>query len=132
MQYLTGLGHRRIGYIGGRPELQSSTQRMQGYTDGLTQVGLPLEPDLVQAGDYTRQTGYLSAQKLLSLPKPPTAVFALTLALGVIRPSGTMYPEKTSVVGFNIIPESAYFTALTTVDQSIDQTGILPPIVGPP
>jgi len=130
-QYLTSLGHRRIGYIGGRPELQSSTQRLQGYTDGLMQVGLPLEPALVQAGDYTRQTGYLSAQKLLGLPKPPTAVFAANdaSALGVMeaaREAGLRIPEDLSVVGFDNIPESAYFyPPLTTVDQSINQMGYL-------
>ena len=128
-QYLTGLGHRRIGYIGGRPELQSSTQRLQGYTDGLTQVGLPLEPDLVQAGDYTRQTGYLSAKNLLGLPKPPTAVFAANdaSALGVMeaaREAGLHIPEDLSVVGFDNIPESAYFyPALTTISQNQHELG---------
>jgi LacI family transcriptional regulator len=131
IRYLTSLGHQRIGFIGGRPELQSSTQRLQGYTDGLTQVGLPLEPDLVQAGDYTRQTGYLSAKKLLGLSKPPTAVFAANdaSALGVMeaaREAGLCIPEDLSVVGFDNIPESAYFyPPLTTVDQSINQMGYL-------
>jgi LacI family transcriptional regulator len=129
MRYLTGLGHRRIGFIGGRPELQSSNQRWQGYTDGLAQAGLPLEPDLVQAGDYTRPTGLSCAQKLLSLPNPPTAIFAANdqSAFGVLdaaQAAGLRIPKDLSVVGFDNIPESAYTTPpLTTIDQLIEQMG---------
>ncbi len=42
MNYLTGLGHRRIGYITGRMKLVSSNQRLQGYKDGLAAAGIPL------------------------------------------------------------------------------------------
>jgi LacI family transcriptional regulator len=131
IQYLTGLGHQRIGFIGGRPELKSATQRLQGYTDGLMRACLPLEPDLVQAGDYTQQTGFCCTQKLLSLPKPPTAIFAANdeSAFGVLeaaREAGLRIPDDLSVIGFDNIPESAYSTpALTTVDQSIEQMGFL-------
>jgi LacI family transcriptional regulator len=131
MRYLTSLGHQRIGFIGGRPELQSATQRLQGYTDGLAQARLPLEPDLVQAGDYTKQTGYFRTQILLSLPKPPTAIFSANdeSAFGVLeatREAGLRIPDDLSVVGFDNIPESAYSTPpLTTVDQSIEQMGYL-------
>lgn len=131
MQYLTSLGHQRIGFIGGRPELQSSNQRLQGYTDGLAQANLPLEPDLVQAGDYSRQTGFLCTQKLLSLPKPPTAIFAANdqSAFGVqeaAHKAGLCIPKDLSVVGFDNIPESAYTVpSLTTIDQSIQEMGYL-------
>jgi LacI family transcriptional regulator len=131
MQYLTGLGHQRIGFIGGRPELQSATQRLQGYTDGLRQAGLPLEPGLVQAGDYSKPTGYICTQKLLSLPKPPTAIFAANdqSAFGVLEAAheaGLRVPNDLSIIGFDNIPESAYVTPpLTTVDQSIERMGFI-------
>jgi LacI family transcriptional regulator len=131
MQYLTSLGHERIGYIGGRPELQSAAQRLQGYTDGLCQANLPLDPDLVQAGDYTRPTGFLCAKKLLSQPRPPTAIFAANdqSALGVLDAAyeaGLSIPNDLSVVGFDNNPESAYISPpLTTVDQSIELMGYL-------
>ena len=131
MQYLTALGHQRIGFIGGRPELQSAIQRLQGYTDGLAQANLPLEPDLVQSGDYTKQTGYICTQKLLSLPKPPTAIFAANdeSAFGVLEAAcaaGLRIPDDLAVVGFDNIPESAYVNPpLTTIDQSIEQMGFL-------
>jgi LacI family transcriptional regulator len=76
VEYLISLGHRRIGFIGGRPELQSAVRRLTGYQDGLAQAGIPLNPELIQAGDYSRQTGFACAQKLLNLSDPPTAIFA--------------------------------------------------------
>ena len=129
MEYLVGLGHRRIGFIGGRPELQSAVQRLQGYKDGLRQAGIPLDPELIQAGDYSTETGMICAQKLLNLSDPPTAIFAANdqSAIGVIKAAqeaGLHVPDDLSVVGFDNIPEAAYIhPGLTTIDQSVDKMG---------
>lgn len=129
MEYLIGLGHRRIGFIGGRPELQSAVQRLQGYKDGLQQAGIPVDPDLIQPGDYRRETGSACAERLLGLPSPPTAIFGANdqSAIGAIeaaRKAGLGVPDDVSVVGFDNIPEAAYMNpGLTTVDQFIDQMG---------
>ena len=129
MKYLTGLGHRRIGFIGGRPELQSAIQRLQGYQDGLTLAGIPFDPELVQVGDYSKETGYTCAQRLLNLTEPPTAIFAANdqSAFGVLQAAqekGVCIPDDLSVVGFDNIPESAHSTPpLTTIDQFIIEMG---------
>jgi LacI family transcriptional regulator len=129
MEYLIRLGHRRIGFIGGRPDLQSARQRLQGYQDTLHQVGIALDPALVAVGDFTRQTSRSCARQLLSLPEPPTAIFAANdqSAIGAIevaREIGLRIPNDLSVVGFDNIPEAVYFNpALTTVDQFIDRMG---------
>jgi LacI family transcriptional regulator len=66
---------------------------------------------------------------MLSLPEPPTAIFATNdqSAIGVMeaaRETGLRIPEDLSVVGFDNIPEAAYINpSLTTVDQFIDQMG---------
>jgi len=129
MEYLIGLGHRRIGFIGGRPDLQSAQRRLQGYKDALHQANIPLDPDLIAVGDFTTEKGRECAQQLLSLPEPPTAIFAANdqSAIGAIeaaREAGVRVPDDLSVVGFDNIPEAAYFNpALTTVDQFIDKMG---------
>lgn len=129
MEYLISLGHRRIGFIGGRPELQSAVQRLQGYKDGLRQASIALDPELIQAGDYSMKTGMICAQKLLNLSDPPTAIFAANdqSAFGVIKAAqeaGLRVPDDLSVVGFDNIPEAAYINpGLTTVDQFIDKMG---------
>jgi LacI family transcriptional regulator len=129
MEYLIALGHRRIGFIGGRPDLQCAQQRLQGYEDALRQASIALDPDLITVGDFTNHAGRGCAQRLLSLPEPPTAIFAANdqSALGAIeaaREAGRRVPDDLSVVGFDNIPEAVYFNpALTTVDQSIDKMG---------
>jgi LacI family transcriptional regulator len=127
MKYLLSLGHRRIGFIGGRAELQSAVRRFQGYQDSLRQANIPLAPELIQTGDYTITAAVTCAQRLLSLPDPPTAIFAANdqSALGVIKAAkeaGLRVPDDLSVVGFDNIPEADH-SGLTTVDQSIDRMG---------
>ena len=127
MEYLLSLGHRRIGFIGGRPELQSAVRRWQGYKDGLRQANIPLDPELAQEGNYSMETGFTCTQRLLNLPDPPTAIFAANdqSAFGVLRAAqeaGLRVPEDLSVVGFDNTPEAAY-AGLTTVDQFMDKMG---------
>lgn len=129
MSYLLELGHRRIGFIGGRTDLQSALRRLQGYQASLAQAGLPLDPELIQTGDYTGPTAFGCAQKLLRLPERPTAIFAANdeSAIGVIEAAmdmGLAVPEELSVIGFDNIPEAAQVAPrLTTIDQSIETMG---------
>ncbi len=129
MEYLIGLGHRRIGFITGRQGLVSTSHRQQGYIEALEQAGLPVDPALIQPGDYTRETGFHSAQHLLALADPPTAIFAANdqSALGVIdaaSEAGLHIPEDLSVVGFDNIPQAmCSVPGLTTVDQSVSEMG---------
>ncbi|MEJ2526080.1 MAG: LacI family DNA-binding transcriptional regulator [Desulfuromonadales bacterium] len=129
VEHLISQGHRRIGFISGRPDLQSSQRRLDGYQDALRAAGLPVEQELSVTGDYTRETGFRCARELLSLPEPPTAVFAANdqSAFGVIEAAeemGLRIPDDLSVVGFDNVPEAAYSNpALTTVDQFIESMG---------
>ncbi len=129
MRYLIGLGHRRIAFIGGRTDLWSGIQRRQAYEDALCQAGIPVEPDLIQDGDFITEAAVLCTRRLLDLPHPPTAIFAANdqSAIGVIstaRELGVGIPDDLSVVGFDNIPETAYIQpALTTVDQFVAEMG---------
>lgn len=131
MAYLTSLGHRRIGFIGGRPDLQSAQRRLEGYTHGLTQAGIAPDPDLVVMGDYTRATGVECAHRLLALPERPTAIMAASdeMAFGVYEAAAARrlcIPDDLSVVGFDNTAESSSLNPpLTTVDQSIEAMGAL-------
>jgi LacI family transcriptional regulator len=131
MNYLTGLGHRRIGFITGRLELVSACHRLQGYKDGLFASGIPLDDELIQIGDYTTETAVGCTRSLLSLDSRPTAIFASNdmSAMGVYQAAeeaGVRIPEDLSVVGFDNIPESAYLQpALTTIDQCVSEMGSL-------
>ena len=127
MEYLLGLGHKRIGYISGRAELESSNRRLKGYKDALKKAGISLDEKLIASGDYTTETGVSGAQQLLALKKPPTAIFASNdqMAMGVYQVAqemGLRIPDDLSVIGFDNITESKYL-GLTTVDQFISEMG---------
>lgn len=129
MNYLTGLGHRRIGFITGRLELVSANRRLLGYKDGLTASGIPLDDELIQIGDYTTETALQSTRTLLSLENPPTAIFASNdmSAMGVYqaaKEAGIRIPHDLSVIGFDNLRESAFLhPTLTTIDQFISEMG---------
>ncbi|MCB0214251.1 MAG: LacI family DNA-binding transcriptional regulator [Anaerolineae bacterium] len=129
MEYLLGLGHRDIGFIGGRPDLQSAIRRLEGYKDSLRQANISLNPNFIQIGDFTQKTGYHCAKNLLALPERPTAIFAANDksaigAIDAIIDSGLSVPGDISIVGFDNIEEASYVHGgLTTVDQFIGDMG---------
>jgi len=129
MEYLLGLGHKRIGFISGRAELESSNRRLKGYRDALEKAGLSIDEKLIAAGDYTTETGAECARELLSLDRRPTAIFASNdqAAMGVFQVAqelGLRIPQDLSVIGFDNIMESKYMK-LTTVDQFISEMGFV-------
>jgi LacI family transcriptional regulator len=131
MDYLVQLGHRRIGFVSGRADLYSAIRRFQGYVDGLAEHDIPFDETLVAQGDYTWETGYHRARRLLGLANSPTAIFAANdqSAMGVMeaaRDLGLSVPQALSVVGFDNVVESGRTTPkLTTVDQSLEAMGYL-------
>jgi LacI family transcriptional regulator len=127
MEYLLGLGHKRIGYISGRAELESSNRRLMGYRAALEKAGISIDEKLIASGDYTTETGIRGTRELLALENPPTAIFASNdqMAMGVFQVAqemGVRVPDDLSVVGFDNITESKYM-GLTTVDQFISDMG---------
>ncbi|MBN1122647.1 MAG: LacI family DNA-binding transcriptional regulator [Anaerolineae bacterium] len=129
IDHLFELGHRRIGYIGGRMELMSGVQRQKAFEDAFKEAGLPLDDRLMLPGEFTFSAGYQRGLELLSLDEPPTAIFASNdqAAKGVYQAAselGFRIPDDLSVVGFDNIPEAAYM-GLTTVDQHVEQMGYM-------
>jgi LacI family transcriptional regulator len=129
VQHLIGLGHRRIGMLSGRPDLQSAQLREQGYRRALEAAGLPVEEDLIQSGAYDPDVSVSAARGLLTSLNRPSAIFAgndlsAITAIGVAAELGLRVPEDLSVVGFDNLPESALCSPpLTTVDQPIRVMG---------
>jgi LacI family transcriptional regulator len=127
MEYLLNLGHRRIGFIAGRPELESARQRLKGYQDCLEKWGIAYDESLVVNGDFAMPPSVLAARQLLLLPERPTAIFAANdqSALGAFvaaKDLGLEIPSDLSVVGFDNITEANYIN-LTTVDQFLSEMG---------
>ena len=64
-EYLIGLGHRRIGFLAGRRDLESSRLRQQGYRRALETAGIPFDEDLVRVGGYRAESARTAARELL-------------------------------------------------------------------
>jgi DNA-binding LacI/PurR family transcriptional regulator len=128
-QHLIGLGHRRIAYVGDRYGHQSDTERFAGYREALAQAGQPFVSELVVHGDGKPEGGTLAMDRLLGLPKPPTAAFCYNdmSALGALRSihkHGLVAPADLSIVGFDDLFFASYTQPrLTTVRQPMREMG---------
>ncbi len=128
-RHLLELGHRRIGFIGGRADLASSALREAGYRQALADAGIEVDPALISTGDYELDSSRGSAHELLSLLHRPTAIFAANdisaiAAMETAREMGLDVPADVSIVGFDDIPEASATTPpLTTVHQPIKRMG---------
>jgi LacI family transcriptional regulator len=129
VNHLLDLGHTRIGMVTGRPDLISGQLREQGYREALAAAGIPVDETLLRAGGFEPEPARAAARRLLSLPEPPTAIFASNdlsalATLGAAAELGVDVPSALSVVGFDNIPEAALARPpLTTVQQPIRQMG---------
>lgn len=129
MRHLLALGHRRIGFITGRMDIVCSLDRLQGYEDGLAEVGLPYDGDLVREGDFMQPSGFRQAWALLQLAEPPTAIIASndSMAFGAMdaaKASDLAIGQDISIIGFDdIFMSSQVHPTLTTIRQPLAAMG---------
>jgi LacI family transcriptional regulator len=128
-RHLLDLGHRRIGFLAGRPDLESARQRERGFRHAMAEAGIDVDPDLVLVGGYTLEGAEEPAHRMLGMEDPPTAIFAANdlsaiETMEVAQSRGLRVPADLSVIGFDNVPESAVADPpLTTIDQAIQQMG---------
>lgn len=127
IDHLTGLGHERIGFIGGTVrealEVESAEARRRGMEVALRERGIEPDPSLQAAGGFTVEGGREAMAELL--PRRPTAVFCASdeMAIGAIQAAteaGVRVPDEVSVVGFDDQPVAAA-VGLTTVRQPVSE-----------
>jgi LacI family transcriptional regulator len=122
-EWLIGLGHRRIGFIVGHPAHHASGLRLQGYRAALRAHGIPFRQEYVWQGLFVFESGLEGAQVLLSLPRPPSAIFASNddMAAGALMAAherGIAVPAGLSVAGFDdTYIARTVWPRLTTVHQ---------------
>jgi LacI family transcriptional regulator len=126
-RHLIGLGHKRIGFITGRPNHASSGLRLEGYRAALAEAGLPSDESLIADGTFTYQSGLDAAERLLSLSPLPTAIFASNddMAAATIAAAHRHrldVPADLSVVGFDDTPlATTIWPELTTIRQPVGE-----------
>ena len=130
-RHLVTLGHRRIGFVSGLPNISTTAERLRGYRAALREAGISVEPDLIQPGAFQAGTAQEAAQDLLKRCGRPTAIVASNdlMALGVIRAAsdlGVRIPEDLAVVGFDDIEIADHpQVQLTTMAQQKAEMGRL-------
>lgn len=125
-RHLLDLGHATVHHIAGPSDFLEAGERVEGWRGALRDAGREAPEPLV--GDWSAESGYVLGHALLDRPEV-TAVFAANdpMALGLLRAlheRGRDVPGDVSVVGFDDVPESAFFSPpLTTVRQDFDEIG---------
>lgn len=126
-RHLLDLGHPTVHHIAGPPEWLESHGRERGWRTALTAAGAPVVDPLV--GDWTPASGYELGLQLAGC-SDLSALFVANdqMALGVLRAfreHGIRVPEDVSMVGFDDVPEAAYYAPpLTTVAQDFRTVGV--------
>src|SRR5918998_612860 len=120
-RHLIELGHRDIAIITGPEYMMAATARLSGFRASLENARIPLRSEYVRRGEFHHSDGLIEGRVLLSLPVPPTAIFASSdvQALGVYeaaRALGVAIPSELSVVGFDDLKIARWAgPALTTI-----------------
>lgn len=126
-QHLIDLGHQRICEARGPFGWFDADERHLAWRETMHEAGL--DPGLSIEGDWTAASGYTATKELLAEAGGFTALVAGNdqMALGAIRAlreAGLHVPNDVSVVGFDDVPEAAYFEPpLTTVQQDFKAMG---------
>jgi LacI family transcriptional regulator len=124
-RHILSLGHTRIGFITGKSDHTASALRLEGYKAALTEAGIPVEKALIRQGQFTYRSGLKAAEQLLSLARPPTAIFASNDDMGaatvaVAHRHHLDVPEHLTVCGFDDTELSrSIWPELTTIRQPI-------------
>ncbi|HTX77135.1 MAG TPA: LacI family DNA-binding transcriptional regulator [Terracidiphilus sp.] len=124
VDHLSGLGHRKIGFLAGPHALHSAITRENDFRKVMERAGLTLKADWVIECDHTLRGGVTGFERLRTLDRQPTAVICSNdmTAIGVLRAAymeDLRVPQDLSVIGLDDI-DFAEFTLppLTTIRMS--------------
>jgi len=130
MHHLLDLGHRRIGLICGRSEVNDrAMERRKAYEDALAEHSISVDSSLIFERDFEFIEGQIAMRRMLRHAEPPTAVFAANdiQAIGAIaecREQDLDVPRDISIIGFDDLPVAEFtFPKLTTIHVPADRMG---------
>lgn len=126
VDYLAGLGHRRIAHVAGGRAAGGASRR-RGYEQTMRAFGLADHIEVLSTG-ATERVGVEAGERLAGCA-PPTAVFAFndlvaTGLLSALDTCGVKVPDDVSVVGYdNTLLARVRHIGLTTIDQPRQEMG---------
>jgi LacI family transcriptional regulator len=130
-RHLLNLGHQAIGYLRGPTSSPASEERLQGYYQAFAERGLRPNPNWVILGGYSEESGWSTAQRLISGDLRVSALFSATdlMTIGLVdelRRAGWQIPQDLSIVSYDDAPfhgRHAYnLTTVATPQYDMGQT----------
>lgn len=128
-EHLLEQGFTRIGHIAGPLAWWEARQRKAGWQDALAEAGINVADHHWIEGNWSPESGETAMGQLLEQYPDMEAVFVANdqMALSVLRVAcrqGMRIPHELAVVGFDGLPEGAYFCPpLTTIRQNLHELG---------
>ncbi|AGC67264.1 transcriptional regulator LacI family [Thermoclostridium stercorarium subsp. stercorarium DSM 8532] len=106
VDYLTGLGHKKIGFLGGIRGIMSTDIKLNALEKAKDLYDFTMKDEWIKLSSYTYQGGVEAMLKLLKEKELPTAIISINdeVAAGVINTcisEGYKVPEDFSVLGFD-------------------------------
>ncbi|HWR11274.1 MAG TPA: LacI family DNA-binding transcriptional regulator [Rectinemataceae bacterium] len=104
-------GYRRIGFIGGKPEISTSVERFSGYRRAMDSAGLPIEPEFVRFGPPTLPFGYHAMEEMVKRDDSPDAWFLVNAfthigATNYLISEGKARAQRIVISAFDEMPYS--------------------------
>jgi LacI family transcriptional regulator len=122
-------GHRDIAVIAGHHNSFPTHERMKGFMSAIEKAKLQPRDEYICYGDWEYETGFQLTKNLLSLPHPPSAIFAMNdlMAAGCLnsaQESGLKIPRDLSIIGFDNREIANYLPVpLTTIQLPNTEIG---------
>lgn len=129
IEHLIGLGHRRIAIAMHDVEDKDHLDRLAGYEEAHRSAGVPLDPTMVVRMCATAEGGASAVTRLLSLPRPPSALFLTDplATLGALRRCQELrisVPSDFSIIGFDDSDVRTHtFPRLSAIVQDAEMLG---------
>ena len=130
-EYLIGIKHTKIAFIGGNKNYRNSKLRIAGFEAAMQAAGLPIDSSHILQGEYTEEYGYKVGDELIAMDRDnrPSAALVSSdiIAAGLqrrLRELGMHLPEDFSMVGWGDFTIASYVTpALTTIKMPTSEMG---------
>jgi LacI family transcriptional regulator len=129
VEYLTGLGHRHIGLLGGSDHITVTRDRQLAFRETMARFGHEVRADWMITDGFSIESGVRVLETLLEQAERPTAVVCINdlVALGVLKAARhhrVSVPRELSIVGFDDVYLAEVATPeLTTVSHDYPTLG---------
>lgn len=129
MEYVIGMGHRKIAYIHGAPSGVTSG-RLSGFFRTAEKHGVSIPDEYIKEAAYRNtEMAYERTKELLELKEPPTVILypddvAALGGMNAIREKGLRIPEDISIVGYDGLDIMKRLEPqISTLDQDMESMG---------